>query len=477
MSRLCKINEEPSFDRESEHHVFTIIEKSSPKAMNISQIVTDSQQDQQVKEAVSKINENSWNSLDKNIFFPFREELTTMGPVLLRGTKLVIPETLRSDVLKLAHEGHPGETVMKRRLRAKVWWPLIDRHVEKFVKSCRDCLLVTLPDKPPPMKRHRFPDGPWQCIAIDLMGPLPNQEQLLVIIDYYSRYQETKFLKTTTSAVIIDQLLEVFARLGIPKSIRADNGPQFASREFKEFCSQNNIELVQTPPYWPQANGEVENMNRSILKRLQICHANNLNYRSELQKFTLMYNVTPHGTTGKSPSELLLNRNIRDKIPSITDLIHEPCDEEARDNDIINKQKGKEKEDKIRNAKDTDIKQGDKVLIRNMNIPHKLTTRFNMDEYTVTQKVGNEVTVSGGDGQVYKRHISHVKKIPELPSDQKACSTNTTLDIVSEKSATPNPHGTPPPSAADQDKSDQEDPVDLSAPKRLPPLKLKKMEG
>lgn len=328
------------------------------------------------------------------------------------------------------------------------------------------------------MKRHRFPDGPWQCIAIDLMGPLPNQEQLLVIIDYYSRYQESKFLKSTTSAVIIDQLMEVFARLGLPKSIRADNGPQFASREFKEFCSQNNIELVQTPPYWPQANGEVENMNRSILKRLQICHANKLNYRSELQKFTMMYNATPHGTTGKSPSQLLLNRNIRDKIPSIGDLIYEPSDEEARDNDIMNKQKGKEKEDKIRNAKDSNVKQGDKVLIRNMNIPHKLTTRFNTDEYTVTQKVGNEVTVSREDGQVFKRHITHVKKIPELPSNQNTCSTNTTLDIVSEKPVTQNPHGTPPPPlAADQKKPGQEEQEGLSASRRLPPLKLKKMEG
>lgn len=158
----------------------------------------------------------------------------------------------------------------------------MDREVEKFVKSCRSCLLVTIPDKPPPMTRHKFPEGPWQCVAIDLMGPLPNQDQLLVIIDYYSRYQEIKFLRTTTSSIIINNLSEIFCRLGIPRSMRVDNGPQFASQEFKNYCSHNNIKLIQTPPYWPQANGEVENMNRAILKRLQIAQANKLNFKTEL---------------------------------------------------------------------------------------------------------------------------------------------------------------------------------------------------
>lgn len=200
-------------------------------------------------------------------------------------------------------------------------------------------MLVSQPNKPTPMSRHRFPNGPWQCLAMDLMGPLPNKDMIFVVIDYYSRYQEIKFLTSTTSTVIIKHLNEIFSRLGFPKSIRADNGPQFVSNEFKEFCNTNNIELIQTPPYWPQANGEVENMNKSILKRLQIAHSNGSDYRIEAQKFLLMYNTTPHGTTGKSPSELLFGRNIRDKIPSINDLTLDNGDEEAKDNDIRNKQK------------------------------------------------------------------------------------------------------------------------------------------
>uniref|UniRef100_A0ABD2W3B8 RNA-directed DNA polymerase n=1 Tax=Trichogramma kaykai TaxID=54128 RepID=A0ABD2W3B8_9HYME len=277
-SRLCKIQNEPSFDTENEYHILRIIEQNVPQALKFSHIITESKKDEEVIDAINKISNNSWLTNDKNIFFPYRFESTYLGFVLLRGNRLIIPPSLTQQVLDLAHEGHPGETVMKRRLRSKVWWPSIDRQAEN-----------------------------------------------------------------TTSVVIIKNLVEIFSRFGYPKKVRADNGPQLASSEFKHFCSINNIELIQTPPYWPQANGEVENMNRSILKRLQIAHLNGADYKAEIQKFLLMYNVTRHGTTEKSPSELLFGRNLRDKIPSISDLAVEDNDKEAKDFDIVQKQKGKEK--------------------------------------------------------------------------------------------------------------------------------------
>lgn len=221
----------------------------------------------------------------------------------MRGTRIIVPKVLRTKLLELAHEGHPGESAMKRRVRLKVWWPLVDREVETFVKNCWDCLLVSQPNNPAPMKRHPFPNGPWQCVATDLLGPLPNNDYIFVLIDYYSRYQEVKFLRKITSEAVISLLHEIFSRLGIPMSITADNGREYVSAEFINFCKNNNIKLITTPPYWPQANGEVENMNRSLVKRLKIAHANKQDYKTEIQKFIMMYNVTPHGTTGSPPTD------------------------------------------------------------------------------------------------------------------------------------------------------------------------------
>ncbi|KAL7301787.1 hypothetical protein TKK_0005775 [Trichogramma kaykai] len=493
LSRLCKIQEEKSFDAENEAHILRIIEYNVPKAITLNEIIQESKMDSEITDAISKIDSNCWLTRDENVYYPYRMELSKLSSLLLRGNRIVIPKLLRQTILELAHEGHPGETVMKRRLRSKVWWPTVDKEVTKFVKSCRDCLLVSQPNHPPPMARHVFPQGPWQCLAIDLMGPLPNKDMILVVIDYFSRFQEIRFLKSTTSSIIIKHLNEIFLRFGIPKSIKSDNGPQFVSEEFKNYCSLNNIDLIHSSPYWPQANGEVENMNRSILKRLQIAHNQGKDYQVEIQRFLLMYNATPHGTTGKSPSELLYGRNIRDKIPCVNDLISDEDFGEARDNDFANKQKGGIREDDARNAKTLLINVGDKVVAQRTSFQNKLQSRFVDDEYEIISKKGNELSLLK-DGVVYKRHVSHVKKLPDVgnivpnvqdtldpvlsdstsgneagqhysssPSPSgKATGETLRADIIkqSEEAHTSNIVATPPPSSP-----------------KVTPLKLKKKEG
>ncbi|CAK1590823.1 unnamed protein product [Parnassius mnemosyne] len=119
---------------------------------------------------------------------------------------------------------------MKQRLRTKVWWPKIDKDAEIFVRNCKSCTLVSAPNPPNPMKRRELPVEPWIDVAIDLMGPLPSGDFLLVIVDYYSRYKEVKVTKSVTSNDIIRLLKEIFSRLGYPVTITADNGRQFISQ-------------------------------------------------------------------------------------------------------------------------------------------------------------------------------------------------------------------------------------------------------
>ena len=54
--------------------------------------------------------------------------------LLLRGSRMVIPQVLREYVLKLAHEGHQGIMTTKCRLRSKVWWLKVDGDAEKLCK-------------------------------------------------------------------------------------------------------------------------------------------------------------------------------------------------------------------------------------------------------------------------------------------------------------------------------------------------------
>ena len=162
------------------------------------------------------------------------------------------------------------------------------------------------------------------------------------------------------------------------------------------------------------------------MKRIRIAHVNQQDYKREIQKFLMMYNVTPHGTTGKSPSELMFNRNNRDKIPSIVDMYYENSDSETRDRDYTNKQKGKEKADLQRGAKDPNINVGDKVFLKNVILPNKLTPTFDKNEYEVISKNGNDVVVSNGEISV-RRNISHLKKLPLNPKET-VITTNSSTD-------------------------------------------------
>ena len=73
-------------------------------------------------------------------------------------------------------------------------------------------------------------------------------------------------------------------------------------------------------PLWPQANGEVERQNRSLLKRIKIAQIEKKDWKKEIESFLMMYGTTPHHTTGVSPAELMFRRKLRTRIPGIEDL-------------------------------------------------------------------------------------------------------------------------------------------------------------
>ena len=69
----------------------------------------------------------------------FNNGLCTFGKLVLRGDRIVIPQSLRKVVLELAHERHQGMLKTKNRRRTKVWWLRMDSYVERMCKRCHGC--------------------------------------------------------------------------------------------------------------------------------------------------------------------------------------------------------------------------------------------------------------------------------------------------------------------------------------------------
>ena len=100
-------------------------------------------------------------------FWMTRNELSLHDDLLLRGNRVVIPTTLRQEILHKLHKGHQG--IVKCRLRAKdsSWWPGISDNINTFIHNCdiccRDFLITT-----EPMMPTKLPQRPWEKIASDL---------------------------------------------------------------------------------------------------------------------------------------------------------------------------------------------------------------------------------------------------------------------------------------------------------------------
>lgn len=442
LSRLGTLTAVP-FDPSEELTIQQVaMHAATTAALNWTEIVKASQLDPEIREVLEYLEQDKPDELPLS-FRIVANELCRCDDVLLRSDRIVIPSTLRNRVLRVAHEGHIGMRMMKAHLRSAVWWPKMDSDVEHVVKSCRSCILVSAPDPPQPMIRKDLPYGPWEDIAVDFLGPLPEGQTLFVAVDYYSRFIEVCEMTHTTAKDTILQLSKMFCRYGVPITLRADNGPQLNCEELQSFCEEIGVRLVNTIPYWPQQNGEVERQNRSILKRLKIAQEVGQDWRRALDQYILSYHSTPHPTTGRSPFDLMFGRRMRSKLPQVPRDVH--IDEETRDHDRLQKEKGRDYADRKRRAQQSDIEIGTKVVIKRFRKDSKLSTNYSPEEHTVIRLKGADATLrSISTGKECRRNIAHLKKLPED-------------SLVTEKK--PNPRS--PSEEVSNQQQDTEEPVDV----------------
>jgi transposase InsO family protein len=79
---------------------------------------------------------------------------------------------------------------------------------------------------------------------------------VLLAIDYFTKWVEAVPLKKVTSDNMAEFVKEhIIYRFGIPQTITTNQGTQFTSSEFKNFAESMGIKLLNSSPYYAQANG------------------------------------------------------------------------------------------------------------------------------------------------------------------------------------------------------------------------------
>lgn len=272
-----------------------------------------------------------------------KEAFVVKGDILYRrsqiGDQLVIPQSLRPTVLNLSHSipwaGHLGQAKTFARMVPRYYWPQQYADTVKYCQSCPQCQ-VTAPRR----KGDRAPlismpiiDTPFSRIAMDIVGPLERSSgghrYILVVCDYATRYPEAFPLKKIKARQIVNCLIQLFSRVGIPKEIITDQGTNFTSGLLRDVYSLLGIQGVKTSPYHPQTDGLVERFNKTLKSMLRkFVNDSGSDWDQWLPFLLFAYREVPQSSTGFSPFQLLYGHSVRGPLDVLREAWESPLPQE-----------------------------------------------------------------------------------------------------------------------------------------------------
>ena len=397
LSRATTLSEAPresSTETDVNLHVNLIAESLPVSDMKSKQIAAETQKDTVLQRVIKNLNEG-WSRGDCQQYYNIRAELSVVNGLLLRKNRIVIPQSLRPEMLKRLHEGHLGMEKCKRRARMAVYWPGINADIDRVVSSCETCLKHQTKQPKEPMSITDLPKEPWQKVGTDLFH-LDGKDYLLVI-NYFSNYPEMALLQNMSATCVITHMKSVFARHGIPQIVYSDNGPCYSCKEFQSFAEEYDFQHVTSSPLYAQSNGKAEKGVHIVKQLLKKAKDSN----SDPYLALLSYRASPL-EHGMSPAELLMGRRIRTTLPHV--------EKQQWHSKVRQKQKHLQMRQKMNYDKASrslaPLARHDTVRVEDSNIWSK--------KATVLEEVSpRSYTVKTEDGQILRRNRRSLLKTRE----------------------------------------------------------------
>lgn len=317
-------------------------------------------------------------------FYNFKDNIYLSDDLLFFNTKIIVPAELKHDMLKLIHSAHFGIQKCKLRAREIMFWRNMNKDIENVVNNCELCQLNKPLNQKETLVPHKIPDRPWQYLFSDFFEY--NQNDYLLIVDSYSHWLEIFPVKDKTAKTVVQCCKDIFSKFGVPDIFYADNNP-YNSIHLKDFAKHWNFELEFSSPYHHQSNGLAEkyvNIAKNMLKKMKSSQ--------DLPHFLLEYRNTPLPSIGYAPSQLLLNRIVKTKMPTTyKNLYPKIIDQEDITSKLINNSnKIKQKYDET--AKDLpDLEKDDGILFQKNNSWNKgkILKKYNDRSYLLKDFKGD----------------------------------------------------------------------------------------
>lgn len=228
---------------------------------------------------------------------------------------MYVPSEMESNLIRHIHEkiGHLGVTKCYEQLKMHYWFPNMMNKVEKFIQNCIRCIMYSAPARTNQRNLYNIPKEPipFHTLHLDHFGPLPSlqskRKHILVVVDAFTKFVKLYPVVSTSTKEVCASLNKYFEYYSRPSRIITDRGSAFTSLEFSNYLLERNITHVKVAVASPQANGQVERVNRTltgILSKLSesLQHSD---WVKQLAQVEFALNNTVSRSIQTTPSKLL----------------------------------------------------------------------------------------------------------------------------------------------------------------------------
>lgn len=244
--------------------------------------------------------------------------------LLYLANRLVIPRVhaLREKFFHLAHDalGHFGMDKTYAALRHSFYWPHMRRDLASaYIPACVHCMRNKSPTTAPagPLHPLPVPDSRGDSVAIDFVGPLPEDQGFNMLVTMTDRLGADLRLVPCRSSITAPQFASLFfdhwyCENGLPLEIISDRDKLFLSRFWKHLHQLTGVKLKMSSSYHPQTDGSSERTNKTVNQCIRFhIERNQKGWVKALPRVRFHIMNSINGSTGFTPFQLHLGRSPR----------------------------------------------------------------------------------------------------------------------------------------------------------------------